>query len=46
MFTPLKNIIDKKIKKDQTFKIVDIQKKCEECENIILKNLNIGDIRL
>lgn len=46
MFTPLKVIIDKKVKKDQAFRVVDIQKKCEECENIILKNLNIGDIKV
>lgn len=46
MFTPLKVIINKKVKKDQAFRVVNIQKKCEECENIILKNLNIGDIKV
>lgn len=46
MFTPLKVIIDKKVKKDQAFRVVNIQKKCEECENIILKNLNISDIKV
>lgn len=41
MFNNIKNIIDKKIIKDSNFKIINIQKKCEKCQEIVSKELNI-----
>lgn len=41
MFNNIKNIIDGKIVKDCNFKVFNIQKKCEKCQEIIFKELNI-----
>lgn len=41
MFNNIKNIIDKKMVIDGNFRVFNTQKKCEKCQEIILKELNI-----
>lgn len=46
MFKSLSNIVNGRVLKNPNFKIFNIQKKCEECEGIILKNLNTKSIKV
>lgn len=46
MFKSLNDIVGKKTLKHPNFKIFNIQKKCEECEDVILKNLNTKSIKV
>lgn len=46
MFKSLNNIVNGGVLKNPNFKIFNIQNKCEECEGIILKNLNTESIKV
>lgn len=46
MFKSLNDVVGRKILENQDFKIFNIQKKCEEYESVILKNLNTKSIKV